>query len=257
MPLTLFDRPVDVLVVGASRGIGLGFARDFAASGGVRNLYCAARDPHASEGLRELAGEHGDRIGLIPLDIADEASIEAAATALKARTEALSLVVNTVGVLHDASGMQPERRLADIEPGNLLASYRVNTIGPVLLAKHLADLLPRRERCVFATLSARVGSIGDNRLGGWYAYRASKAAQNMMTVNLSIELKRRHKGIICIALHPGTVETGLSEPFRGGVPDKKLFSVAQSVGYLTGVINGLTEDDNGRFFAWDGKPIPW
>ncbi|MEM7613285.1 MAG: SDR family NAD(P)-dependent oxidoreductase, partial [Pseudomonadota bacterium] len=136
-------------------------------------------------------------------------------------------------------------------------SFEVNSMGPLLLAKHLSRLLPRREPCTVATLSARVGSISDNRLGGWYAYRASKAAQNMLTRTLSIELKRKHRRIRCVALHPGTVATDLSAPFRGGVDAEKLFSIEQSTNYLLQVLDQLDDDDNGKFFAWDGQKIDW
>ncbi|MEO0347416.1 MAG: SDR family NAD(P)-dependent oxidoreductase, partial [Pseudomonadota bacterium] len=153
--------------------------------------------------------------------------------------------------------MQPERRLEDVDAGNIQRSFAVNAVGPLLLVKHLARLLPRREPCTVATLSARVGSISDNRLGGWYAYRAAKAAQNMLTKTLSIELARRYRKVRCVALHPGTVATDLSAPFRGNVSDDKLFDVAQSVNYLLTVLDQLDDDDNGKFFAWDGQEIPW
>jgi NAD(P)-dependent dehydrogenase (short-subunit alcohol dehydrogenase family) len=133
----------------------------------------------------------------------------------------------------------------------------VNGAGPLLLAKHLEPLLPSRQRAVFASLSARVGSIGDNRLGGWYAYRGAKAAQNMYLRTLSIELARRARGTICVALHPGTTNTDLSQPFQGRVPADKLFSPRLAVEQLLGVIDRLALADNGGFYAWNGDPIPW
>jgi len=136
-------------------------------------------------------------------------------------------------------------------------SFRVNALGALLVAKHFQGFFDRNDRVVFASLSARVGSIGDNRLGGWYAYRASKAAQNMITKNLAIELRRRARGVVCVALHPGTVATDLSAPFRGGVPEEKLFDASRAARQLLGVIDSLTPDSNGGFFAWDGEPIPW
>ena len=153
--------------------------------------------------------------------------------------------------------MRPERRLADVTPEHLQRAFAVNAIGPLLVAKHVQALLPRRDRAVFASLSARVGSIGDNRLGGWYAYRASKAAQNMITLNLSIELRRRARGIICVGLHPGTVDTELSRPFQHNVPADRLFTPQRAARQLLDVIHGLEPADNGGFFAWDAQPIPW
>ncbi len=153
--------------------------------------------------------------------------------------------------------MQPERRLADVDAEAFLRSMRVNALGPLLMAKHFEPLLRSAQRAVFASISARVGSIGDNRLGGWYAYRASKAAQNMVTRNLSIELRRRTRGIICVALHPGTVDTALSEPFQTRVPPDRLFTPDYAAEKLLAVIESLDADSNGRFFAWDGSEIPW
>ena len=134
--------------------------------------------------------------------------------------------------------------------------FAVNAIGPALVAKHFLPLLPRHGRSVFASISARVGSIEDNRLGGWYSYRASKAALNMLLKTYSIELKRRAPSAICVGLHPGTVDTALSKPFQGGVAPGKLFSPTQSAAYLLRVIDGLTPADNGAVFAWDGSQIP-
>ena len=133
----------------------------------------------------------------------------------------------------------------------------INTIGPALIAKHLLPRLPRTRRAVFAALSARVGSIGDNRLGGWHAYRASKAALNMLVANFGIELARSHPQAIAAALHPGTVASALSAPFRQSTPDNPLFTPEQAAGHLLGVIEGLTPADSGGLFAWDGQRLPW
>ena len=128
--------------------------------------------------------------------------------------------------------------------------------GPALVARHFLPLLPRDRRAVFAALSARVGSIGDNRLGGWHSYRASKAALNMILRNLAIELARTHPQAVVAGLHPGTVDTGLSEPFQKGVKPEKLFTAESSAERLLAVMDALTPADCGRVFAWDGQPIP-
>ena len=191
------------------------------------------------------------------MDVTVEDSVANAAAAIRAETARVDLLVNCAGVLHDGADMQPEKRLADVSPVSLQRSFAVNAVGPLLVAKHFQGLLDREARAVFASLSARVGSIGDNRLGGWYAYRTAKAAQNMVTRNLSIELRRRARGVICVALHPGTVDTGLSRPFQSNVPEERLFSPERAARQLLDVIDGLRPEDNGGFFAWDGQPIPW
>lgn len=206
--------------------------------------------------LAELAAAN-EAVRIVPLDITAENSLAEAARAVAAEQEPLDLVINCAGLLHRPAGPQPERRLADVQLDWLLESFAVNGAGPLLLAKHVEHLLPRRERAVFASLSARVGSIGDNRLGGWYAYRAAKAAQNMFIRTLAIELARRARGVICVALHPGTTDTGLSQPFQANVPAGKLFSTERAATQLLRVIDGLGTNDSGGFFAWNGARIPW
>jgi len=248
-------RPLSALVTGASRGIGLAIVDGLLARPGAGAVFATARGAGASEGLAALRADA--RLRALDMDVTDEASIARAAAQVERETTQLDLVINCAGLLHDGPAMRPERRLADVTPENLQRGYAVNAIGPLLVAKHFHGLFPRAGRAVFASLSARVGSIGDNRLGGWYAYRASKAAQNMFTVNLSIELRRRARGIICVALHPGTVDTALSQPFQAGVAAERLFEPARAARQLLDVIDGLGPHDNGGFFAWDAQRIPW
>jgi NAD(P)-dependent dehydrogenase (short-subunit alcohol dehydrogenase family) len=145
--------------------------------------------------------------------------------------------------------------LRDLDHASLTRLFAVNAIGPALVAKHFVPLLPREGRGVLAALSARVGSIGDNRLGGWYGYRASKAALNMLVRTLAIELARTRKEAICVTLHPGTVDTGLSKPFQKAVPPERLFTPDRSAAHLLDVLDSLTPAQTGRCFAWDGKEI--
>jgi len=133
--------------------------------------------------------------------------------------------------------------------------FAVNTTGPALVASALLDALPREGKSVFAALSARVGSISDNRLGGWHAYRASKAALNQIIRTCSIELTRKRRDALIVGLHPGTVETGLSEPFRDNVPDGKLFTPDYSAERLLNVIDTLTPEQSGRCFDWQGEEV--
>jgi NAD(P)-dependent dehydrogenase (short-subunit alcohol dehydrogenase family) len=187
------------------------------------------------------------------IDLTSEASIKAAALKL-ARQAPFSLILITTGLLHDEH-VTPEKSLRELDEASLTRLFATNAIGPALVAKHFVPLLPRHGRCMLAALSARVGSIGDNKLGGWYGYRASKAALNMLIKTIAIELGRSHPDAICVALHPGTVDTGLSKPFQKAVPPGRLFSADESATHLLKVIDELTPEMTGRCFAWDGAEI--
>jgi NAD(P)-dependent dehydrogenase (short-subunit alcohol dehydrogenase family) len=248
----------NVLVQGASRGIGLEFVRQSLAAPQVGHVIATCRSPADASSLNALAAASDHRLTVLALDATEETTIVAAAHAAARTVPRLHLVVNCAGVLHDASlGLRPEKRLADVQPAALARAFAINAIGPLLVARHFEPLLAHADRAVFASLSARVGSIEDNRLGGWYAYRGSKAAQNMYTRTLSIEWARSRRNVICVALHPGTTDTALSRPFQANVPPEKLFSVEYAVTALLRVMDGLQPADTGRFFAWDGARIPW
>jgi NAD(P)-dependent dehydrogenase (short-subunit alcohol dehydrogenase family) len=247
----------NVLIQGASRGIGLELARQLLADPQVSCVFAACRSPETATALTSLAARK-PRLRVLALDAADEDSIRAAAVAVAATAPRLHLIVNCAGLLHDAAtGIAPEKRLTDVRPDALATSFAVNAFGPLLVAKHFEALLAHKERAVFASISARVGSIGDNRLGGWYAYRGAKAAQNMFTKTLSIEWARSRRNVICVALHPGTTDTDLSRPFQANVAPEKLFSSERTVRQLLAVIDGLQPEDTGRFLGWDGAEIPW
>jgi NAD(P)-dependent dehydrogenase (short-subunit alcohol dehydrogenase family) len=253
---TSTERKRTAVIQGASRGIGHALASALLADPDYDCSVASCRDPAHAPALRALQAAHPDRLDIVALDVTQEASMRAAAMRTAEHADTISLLVNCAGILH-GEDFGPERRLADITPEQLQRVFAVNAFGPLLVAKHFAPLFHRRERVVLANLSARVGSIGDNALGGWYGYRASKAAQNMFTRNLSIELRRRHRGMICVALHPGTVATDLSQPFQRGVPAHKLFPVERAAAQLLAVIAGLEPADSGGFYAWDGSPIAW
>lgn len=248
------ESPLPALVQGASRGIGAELTRQLLERG--QEVIATCRQPERSAALRRLRARHGSRLHLLPLDVEHEDSIAAAAEQVESLAPRVGLLLNVAGILHD-DAHRPERRVSEVDPAWLQRVFAVNALGPLLVAKHLAPYLRHDGRAVLANLSARVGSIEDNRLGGWYAYRGSKAAQNMFTKNLSIELPRRHPQLVVIALHPGTVATDLSAPFQRGVPEGKLFSVQRAAEQLLRIVDGVTPKDNGRFFAWDGQPIPW
>jgi NAD(P)-dependent dehydrogenase (short-subunit alcohol dehydrogenase family) len=187
------------------------------------------------------------------VDILDEGSV-AAAAAHVAGLGVPRMVVDATGFLH-GDGVMPERSWREIDAAAMARAFAVNAIGPALLMKYFLPLLPRRGLSVFATLSARVGSIGDNRLGGWYAYRASKAALNQLVRTASIELRRRAPEAVCVALHPGTVATGLSAPFARAGLEVRAPEVAAAE--LLRVIGGLGAADSGGFFDHRGAAVPW
>lgn len=224
------------VIVGASGGIGAAMAREAQARGA--NVVALARSAT------------GDG----HIDLEDEASIEAAARAIRDRGLAPARVIVASGLLH-ADGLGPEKSLKDIDPAWMARNFAVNTIGPALVAKHFVPLMPRKAPAVFAAIGARVGSISDNRLGGWYGYRAAKAALHMTIRNIAIEWSRRNDQSICVALHPGTVDTGLSKPFQGNVAEGRLFDADHSARCLLDVLDGLRPADSGGIFAWDGTAI--
>jgi NAD(P)-dependent dehydrogenase (short-subunit alcohol dehydrogenase family) len=249
-----FGQPAgNAFVIGASRGIGLAFVQQLLAIPTIVHVYAACRQPEQSIELQALAT---NRLTILPIDTTDETQVESAITAIKTQTDRLHFVINCVGVLHDGK-FQPEKGLRQIDADRLLRYFQVNSISAILLAKHLQPLFKHSELSLFATISAKVGSIGDNALGGWYGYRASKAALNMLMKTTAIEYKRTCPHNIIALFHPGTTDTGLSKPFQRNVPPEKLFSPAQTVNYLLTVIGGLTPQDSGEFFSWNGDRLPW
>ena len=234
------------VIFGASGGIGAALAASVASSGRYRRVWAGSRSGAvAPTGASPFA-----------FDLTDEASIAAAATEIGGQGE-VTLAIVATGILSDGPGFQPEKTFKAQDPAAYGRAFAINTTGPALIGKHFLPLLPRRERAVFAALSARVGSISDNRLGGWHAYRASKAALNMILRNFAIELGRTHPQAVIAALHPGTVATDLSAPFTGLREGQSLFTPAEAAGYLLKVIDGLSPEDSGQAFAWDGQPIPF
>lgn len=262
---TSLNRQASVsLVQGASRGIGLEFVKQLLVRDQKGHVLATCRNPDQSTGLQELKNQFCDRLNLLKLDLTDENTIEAAATSVNETYGYLNLLVNTSGILSIPNLLHPETTLTKVQKSALLLSYEVNAVGPLLVIKHMWPLLKmgggigtKRDAAVVANLSARVGSIGDNNLGGWHSYRASKAALNQLTKTVSVELARKKDPIICLLLHPGTVDTDLSRPFQRNVPQDKLFTKEFSVNKLMNIIDGAKIHDNGKFFAWDGQEIPW
>jgi NAD(P)-dependent dehydrogenase (short-subunit alcohol dehydrogenase family) len=219
------------IVAGAAGGIGRALVDLLAQSGRVLAL---------------------SRQGSPPCDPLNEASISSAFSQIE--TPVTRLIVTT-GMLHDVI-QGPEKSWRDLDADALARSFAINSIAPALLIKHCIPLFPRVGRVEVAVLSARVGSISDNRTGGWHGYRASKAALNQLIKTISIELTRTHPELICVALHPGTVDTAMSKLFQRGVAPEKLFTPAHSAACLLDVLAALGPADTGGHFAWDGSAIP-
>ena len=244
--LNSFGQNSTAVVVGSTGGIGAALCARLAAQDNFAKVFGLSRSaPESTDG----------KVKTISVNLEDESMIAAAASRVAEESQP-DLIVVASGILHDG-GLQPEKSMREIDAHNMLTSFQINTIGPTLLAKHFLPLMNRDRKSVFAVLSARVGSIGDNRLGGWVSYRASKAALNMSVATLAIEHGRRYPNGIVVALHPGTVETELSAPFRSRVPADGLFSTNKAAIQLLQVIDGLDATSSGGFFAWDGSAIPY
>ncbi len=230
-------------VIGASGAIGQAWIQQLIQDEQISTIWA---------GSRSGAAPVHPKVRALKLDLTDEASIAEAATQIEGP---LHCVIITTGILHQDPNVQPERSLKEVDPHALEQVFRINTIGPLLILKHLVPLMPRQGRSLIAALSARIGSISDNRLGGWYAYRASKAALNMLIRTASIELRRRSKQAVVVGLHPGTVDSSLSQPFQAMIPPNTLFTPTFSAAQQYQVLAGLTPDDSGHCFAWDGQRI--
>ena len=244
--LDSFTAPLRAAVVGSTGGIGAALVEQLAASDRVAAVHALSRTgaSHPSPKVRNLT-----------FDFTDEGSIVAAAQALD-EVGPFDLIVIATGLLQ-GEGVAPEKTVRQLDMEQMRKSFEINVFGPALTAKHFTPLLRRDAKAVLAALSARVGSISDNRLGGWYSYRAGKAALNMVLKTLSIEVARRFKSQIIIGLHPGTVDTDLSKPFQANVPDGKLFTPEFSAAKLLQVVDQVGAEDTGGLFAWDGAKIPF
>jgi NAD(P)-dependent dehydrogenase (short-subunit alcohol dehydrogenase family) len=230
----------------------------FGASGGIGHALCeglAARGTQVIHaGSRSGAGPEAPGIQPFAFDLTDEASIAAAAERMRA--DPPEWVIAATGVLTLPDGTGPERTYKRLEPASMAEVLALNTIGPALIAKHMLALMPRGRPFVFAALSARVGSITDNRLGGWHSYRASKAALNMLLRNFALEMARTHPDGVVVGLHPGTVDSGLSQPFQTNLPDGQLTAPSEASDNLLGVLARLSPEQSGRVFDFRGDEIP-
>jgi NAD(P)-dependent dehydrogenase (short-subunit alcohol dehydrogenase family) len=235
---------MNAVIFGSSGGIGRALAEAVIASERYDRVFAVSRRGDTLGGAEALAADftNDDQLTEVTAEIAAAGAVQ------------LCLVAG--GVLSDGAQLQPEKTYRAQTRTAFETVFAANTIAPALIAKHMLPLMPKQGRSVFAALSARVGSISDNRLGGWHAYRASKAALNMLIRNYAIEQARRAAECICVGLHPGTVDTGLSRPFQSNVPGERLFTPEQSAAHLLGVIDRLTPADSGKCFDWAGQEVP-
>lgn len=250
-------KPQNIAILGCSGAIGGALLRHVAAAATAAHPetrvwgFSRGLSSTSPEGLsQELSYPNVTRHAV---DYGDEASLAHGAE-LASSAGPLDLVIFAGGILH-TSEFGPEKSLRDLSADKFHALFAANTIAPALVAKHFLPRLARDRRAVFAALSARVGSISDNRLGGWYSYRASKAALNMVIKTAAIETARKAKAAIVVGLHPGTVDSPLSKPFQANVPAGKLFTPDFCAKRLLTVIAGLTPEDTGKCFAWDGQEV--
>ncbi|KAL0442384.1 UNVERIFIED_CONTAM: Benzil reductase ((S)-benzoin forming) IRC24 [Sesamum latifolium] len=265
------------MVQGASRGIGLEFVRQLLEKSDKGHVVATCRNPNGATGLLELKNKFADRLDIHQLDLTIDRTIEEAAKSVKDKYGYLNLLVNASGILSIPNVLQPETTLNKLQRDSLLLTYEVNAVGPILVVKHMWPLLKvgggtgtDRDHAIVANISARVGSIGDNGLGGgtrigllrldlisWFVLPDILLINLAVTKTVSVEFARKKDPIVCILLHPGTVDTDLSRPFQSNVPKGKLFTKEFSVQKLLSIIMNAKRSDNGKFFAWDGQEIPW
>ena len=246
-----------------STGIGLEFVRQLLQRRPEEKVVATCRNPSAAHELQDLVARHPDRLSVVGLDTSDPQSIENAANEVSQMHSHVNMLLNVSGLLHIPGVIKPETNLQRCSLESLERIFTTNAFGPLLCCQQFEPLLQaaggtEEHPAVIANLSARVGSITDNRLGGWYAYRASKAALNQLSKTMSVEFARRKKNRISVVLlHPGTTDTDLSKPYHRNVPPEQLFSKERTVRQLLEILDGVGMKDTGKFFAWDGKIIPW
>ncbi len=234
-----------IAIIGVSGGIGNALLEYYLSNENIAEIHAFSRRPI----------QHTDpRVKAACIDFLNAQSIKQAVASITPHS--LDLVITATGILHEGEQLQPEKTLKKLDENNLTKLFRINTIGPALLMRSFLPLLNVEKRGVFVALSARIGSISDNHLGGWYSYRASKAALNMLIKTAAIEYCRTNKHIVIAGLHPGTVDTRLSKPFQSKINKDKIFSPPKAAAQLAMVIEKLHPADSGKCFAWNGEEIP-
>ena len=245
------------MIQGSTGGIGLALVRQYLVQYPEATVIATSRlRGEGPEELQLLKDSYQQRLQIIQLDVECEKSVKNASMRVQELVDQLDGIVNVSGILHEEN-MTPEKRLSDVVPEHFEKVLRTNALGPLLVAKWFSSLLSKQIPTYFVNISAKVGSITDNRLGGWYSYRSSKAALNMITRNLAIELKRNRPKVVCVALHPGTTDTVLSKPFQRNVPRTKLSTPTETAVRILKVLDELNLHHNGSFLSAEGLLIPW
>ena len=242
--LSTFTPNMRVAIIGASGGIGAAMVDALVAHTQVSQVFALSRQGQSHSSPKVLN---------LTYDFTNEGSIMAACEAMR-EAGTFDLIITATGLLQ-GEGIAPEKNSRALSYEGFQHSFLINTVGPAMTAKHMLPLLTKEHKSVFAALSARVGSISDNRLGGWYAYRASKSALNMVIKTLAVEYGRNYNNSAIIGLHPGTVDTDLSKPFQSQVPAGELFTPQQSAAHLLNVVNQVRPDQSGLVFDWAGKEV--
>jgi len=240
----MIDKISNIVVIGASGSIGSAFVREFIKIDNTR-IYALSRSG---------TNFNNPKVVNYHIDIEDEQTIIRAINFITQEVNTIDIVIVATGALCIGE-ITPEKSIKQLSINNFNKLFAINTIGPAIVAKHFIPKLDKEHRTIFAAISARVGSIGDNKKGGWYSYRASKAALNMIMKNISIETSRTHPKCIVTMLHPGTVNSPLSSPFRSNLIAENIFTPAESVIRMIRVIDTLTPSDSGGFFSWERKQI--
>lgn len=240
------------VIFGAGHGIGFALVKKISQLNPNVEIHATYRNKNKADDLLELEIENHFNITTYHLDPDNEIELENFAELVKK----FDLLINAIGVLHDNSGLEPEKSLKDITYDNLIHSFKINAAYTPMIAKYFLSKCDKSSLSAFVTISAKVGSLADNRMGGWYAYRASKAALNMFLINISHEAARKHLKNIVLAIHPGTTKTELSKPFTGKT-SLKLHTPEETATNILKVIQDKSLDESGRFYSWDGEKIPW
>ena len=239
---------IETIVIGGNGGIGNALVNKLSQLQNISTVYCCSRKKPIKLPFKG---------SWIPFDITNESSIIRASEDIKSQSQNVRLIIIASGILCDKDANMPEKSLKDINADYFFEVFKINTLGPILTAKHFTSVFEKQNKTIMCILSARVGSIEDNNLGGWYSYRSSKSAVNMMAKTLSIEMKRKNKDSITALIHPGTVDTNLSKPFQSSVAKDKLFTTDKAAESILSVIGSWNDASNGGFFAWDGQTIPF
>jgi NAD(P)-dependent dehydrogenase (short-subunit alcohol dehydrogenase family) len=249
----------DALVVGASRGVGLALAEALASGepgGRPQRLFVTHRGEAVPDTLAALSARSAGEIVPLPCELSSDADLATLGERLAEAEASLTLTIHAAGILHEG-GLRPEKALRQVSRQALQRVFDVNAFAPLLVAQAILPRIPRQGPSQFAALSAMVGSIGDNRIGGWYSYRASKSALNQLLKTLAIEARRTHPDLCVTSIHPGTTDTDLSRPFQGNVPNGKLYTPGQSAQRILDVVLAGTPETSGRFMNWNGDALPW